>query len=106
MRSNRDNNRNSRNNSSQKKQLFSKKFKSCPFSSKNAPVIDYKNVKLLIYVRFLFKKTCKTNINVLFLKDFNIYENIFYLNILLNCILIEIYNYLKMNFKLNITNIS
>ena len=47
MRSNRDNNRNSRNNSSQKKQLFSKKFKSCPFSSKNAPVIDYKNVKLL-----------------------------------------------------------
>jgi len=68
--------------------------------------LDYKNVKLLIYVRFLFKKTCKTNINVLFLKDFNIYENIFYLNILLNCILIEIYNYLKMNFKLNITNIS
>ena len=47
MRSNRDNNRNSRNNSSQKKQLFSKKFKSCPFSSKNAPTIDYKNVKLL-----------------------------------------------------------
>ena len=47
MRSNRDNNRNSRNNSSQKKQLFSKKFKSCPFSSKNAPIIDYKNVKLL-----------------------------------------------------------
>ena len=47
MRSNRDNSRNSRNNSSQKKQLFSKKFKSCPFSSKNAPIIDYKNVKLL-----------------------------------------------------------
>ena len=47
MRSNRDNNRNSRNNNSQKKQLFSKKFKSCPFSSKNSPIIDYKNVKLL-----------------------------------------------------------
>ena len=27
--------------------LFTKKFKSCPFSSKNAPSIDYKNVKLL-----------------------------------------------------------
>ena len=47
MRSNRDNSRNSRNNNSQKKQLFSKKFKSCPFSSKNSPIIDYKNVKLL-----------------------------------------------------------
>ena len=47
MRSNRDNNRNSRSNSSQKKQLFSKKFKSCPFSTKNSPIIDYKNVKVL-----------------------------------------------------------
>ncbi len=47
MRNRRDNNRNSRNNSNQKKQLFTKKFKSCPFSSKNSPVIDYKNVKLL-----------------------------------------------------------
>jgi small subunit ribosomal protein S18 len=47
MRNSRDSNRNSRNNSSQKKQLFSKKFKSCPFSSKNSPVIDYKNVKIL-----------------------------------------------------------
>ena len=34
-------------NSGQKKQLFQKKFKSCPFSGKNAPVIDYKNIKLL-----------------------------------------------------------
>ena len=32
---------------SQKKQLFLKKVKSCPFSGKNAPKIDYKNVKLL-----------------------------------------------------------
>ena len=47
MRNNRDNNRNARNSTTQKKQLFSKKFKSCPFSSKNSPVIDYKNVKLL-----------------------------------------------------------
>ena len=47
MRNRRDNNRNSRNNSNQKKQLFTKKFKSCPFSSKNSPVIDYKNVRLL-----------------------------------------------------------
>ena len=47
MRNSRDNNRNSRNNSNQKKQLFTKKFKGCPFSSKNSPVIDYKNVKLL-----------------------------------------------------------
>jgi len=46
MRNNRDSNRNSRNNS-QKKQLFAKKFKSCPFSNKNSPKIDYKNVKLL-----------------------------------------------------------
>lgn len=34
-------------NNSQKKQLFLKKFKSCPFSGKNAPTIDYKNIKLL-----------------------------------------------------------
>ena len=46
MRNNRDSNRNSRNNS-QKKQLFAKKFKSCPFSNKNSPKIDYKNVRLL-----------------------------------------------------------
>tara|TARA_Y100001933_G_scaffold238686_1_gene262621 strand:+ start:49 stop:309 length:261 start_codon:yes stop_codon:yes gene_type:complete len=32
---------------STKNQLFLKKFKSCPFSSKNAPTIDYKDVKLL-----------------------------------------------------------
>ena len=31
----------------QKKQLFLKKVKSCPFSSKRSPKIDYKNVKLL-----------------------------------------------------------
>ena len=48
MRSSRDSNRNSRNNSSsQKKQLFAKKFKSCPFSSKSSPVIDYKRDRLL-----------------------------------------------------------
>ena len=34
-------------NSSPKNQLFTKKFKSCPFSNKNSPKIDYKNVKLL-----------------------------------------------------------
>ena len=34
-------------NNNQKKQLFLKKFKSCPFSVPNAPKIDYKNVKLL-----------------------------------------------------------
>lgn len=45
MRNNRDNKK--RSTSTQKKQLFTKKFKSCPFSSKNAPTIDYKNVKLL-----------------------------------------------------------
>tara|TARA_E500000178_G_C16724107_1_gene618524 strand:+ start:44 stop:301 length:258 start_codon:yes stop_codon:yes gene_type:complete len=33
--------------SGQKKQLFLKKVKSCPFSGRNAPKIDYKNVKLL-----------------------------------------------------------
>ena len=38
-----DNNRNN----NQKKQLFTKKFKSCPFSGKHSPKIDYKNVKLL-----------------------------------------------------------
>ena len=30
-----------------KKQFFLKKIKSCPLSSKGAPKIDYKNVKLL-----------------------------------------------------------
>ena len=30
-----------------KKQFFIKKIKSCPLSSKGAPVIDYKNVRLL-----------------------------------------------------------
>ena len=30
-----------------KKQFFIKKIKSCPLSSKGAPEIDYKNVKLL-----------------------------------------------------------
>ena len=30
-----------------KKQFFVKKIKSCPLSSKGAPEIDYKNVKLL-----------------------------------------------------------
>ena len=43
MRSNRENSR--KNNS--KNQLFTKKYKSCPFSNKNSPKIDYKNVKLL-----------------------------------------------------------
>ena len=49
MRNSRDSNRNNRNNrnNNQKKQLFSKKFKSCPFTGKHAPKIDYKNVKLL-----------------------------------------------------------
>ena len=46
------NTRNSRDNNSRKSnntknQLFTKKYKSCPFSNKNSPVIDYKNVKLL-----------------------------------------------------------
>ena len=45
MRSSRENKK--RVGNSQKKQLFTKKFKSCPFSSKNAPIINYKNVKLL-----------------------------------------------------------
>ena len=42
--------RNSRENSRKnntKNQLFTKKYKSCPFSNKNSPKIDYKNVKLL-----------------------------------------------------------
>ena len=49
MRNSRDNNRNNRNNrnNNQKKQLFTKKFKSCPFGGKHSPKIDYKNVKLL-----------------------------------------------------------
>ena len=33
--------------SQKKKQFFIKKIKSCPLSSKGAPAIDYKNVKLL-----------------------------------------------------------
>ena len=44
MRSNRDNNRKKNNT---KNQLFTKKYKTCPFSNKNSPKIDYKNVKLL-----------------------------------------------------------
>ena len=44
MRNSRDNNRK---NNKTKNQLFTKKFKSCPFSNKNSPVIDYKNVSLL-----------------------------------------------------------
>ena len=44
MRNNRENTKRSNNN---KNQLFTKKYKSCPFSNKNAPKIDYKNVKLL-----------------------------------------------------------
>ena len=38
---------NTRKNNNTKNQLFTKKFKACPFSSKNSPKIDYKNVKLL-----------------------------------------------------------
>ena len=30
-----------------KKQFFIKKIKSCPLSAKGAPIIDYKNVRLL-----------------------------------------------------------
>ena len=44
MRNSRENNRK---NNNTKNQLFTKKYKSCPFSSKNSPKIDYKNVKLL-----------------------------------------------------------
>ena len=47
MRSNRNNRDNNRKNNNTKNQLFTKKFKSCPFSNKNSPKIDYKNVKLL-----------------------------------------------------------
>ena len=43
MRNSRENTR--KNNT--KNQLFTKKYKTCPFSSKNSPKIDYKNVKLL-----------------------------------------------------------
>tara|TARA_Y100000589_G_scaffold328011_1_gene371085 strand:- start:1611 stop:1883 length:273 start_codon:yes stop_codon:yes gene_type:complete len=38
---------NTRKNNNTKNQLFTKKYKTCPFSSKNSPKIDYKNVKLL-----------------------------------------------------------
>ena len=38
---------NSRKNNNTKNQLFTKKYKSCPFSNKNSPKIDYKNIKLL-----------------------------------------------------------
>ena len=44
MRSNREN---TRRNNNTKNQLFTRKYKSCPFSNKNSPKIDYKNVKLL-----------------------------------------------------------
>ena len=44
MRNSRENNRKSNNT---KNQLFTKKYKTCPFSNKNSPKIDYKNVKLL-----------------------------------------------------------
>ena len=43
MRNSRENTR--KNNT--KNQLFTKKYKTCPFSSKKSPKIDYKNVKLL-----------------------------------------------------------
>ena len=43
MRNSRENTR--KNNT--KNQLFTKKYKSCPFSNKNSPNIDYKDVKLL-----------------------------------------------------------
>ena len=38
---------NTKKNNNTKNQLFTKKFKTCPFSNKNSPKIDYKNVKLL-----------------------------------------------------------
>ena len=38
---------NTRKNNNTKNQLFTKKYKTCPFSNKNSPKIDYKNVKLL-----------------------------------------------------------
>ena len=44
MRNNRENIKKSNNT---KNQLFTKKYKTCPFSNKNSPKIDYKNVKLL-----------------------------------------------------------
>ncbi len=44
MRNNRENNRKKNNT---KNQLFTKKYKTCPFSNKSSPKIDYKNVKLL-----------------------------------------------------------
>ena len=43
----RNNRENTRRNNNTKNQLFTKKYKSCPFSNKNSPKIDYKNVKLL-----------------------------------------------------------
>jgi len=46
MRNNR-NRENARKNNNTKNQLFTKKYKTCPFSNKNSPKIDYKNVKLL-----------------------------------------------------------
>ena len=54
MRASMRNNRNSRNsrdnnrkNNNSKNQLFTKKYKTCPFSNRNSPKIDYKNIKLL-----------------------------------------------------------
>ena len=43
----RNNRENTRKNNNTKNQLFTKKYKTCPFSNKNSPKIDYKNVKLL-----------------------------------------------------------
>ena len=37
-----------------KKQFFIKKIKSCPLSAKGAPIIDYKNVRLL--ERYIYEK--------------------------------------------------
>ncbi len=47
MRNMRNKKENGRKSNNAKSQLFTKKFKSCPFSNKNSPKIDYKNVKLL-----------------------------------------------------------
>ena len=47
MRNSRGRGQDNHRNNNQKKQLFTKKFKSCPFSGKHSPKIDYKNVKLL-----------------------------------------------------------
>ena len=44
MRNSRDN---TRKNNNTKNQLFTKKYKTCPFSNKNSPKIDYKDLKLL-----------------------------------------------------------